>query len=61
MDDVMSDKLYGEFMKIVEGGDEAKARAFLVENLKRFPQVLKTRSFWLSSMKPYPRAGKTPT
>jgi hypothetical protein len=38
MDDVMSDELYNKFMKIVEGGDEARAREFLVENLKQFPE-----------------------
>jgi hypothetical protein len=38
MDDVMSDKLYEEFMKIVQSGDEVKAREFLVANLKQFPQ-----------------------
>ena len=33
------DLIYEEFKKVMERGDEKAARAFIAENLKRFPQA----------------------
>lgn len=40
MANVISEDLYNEFLKVVEAGDEQKAKDFLVDHLEEFPKEL---------------------